>query len=381
MCQSNANQQYHQRDKSDDCVDHQQSLDDGSDTLVPKLEAMDASTTITIEQRQSQLSTDSYLNMSYAGHHSQSETLLDDCKTTSALMTAKELNDALPFFHETLELSHEDIQKTLSANMPLGRGSESTVVSNSGGGNTTIDTEADDLRIIHRDINPMDFIDNVTGGVDVPSVHDDDVFVNLDAFDMFVEFPDLDLDGKSTLLHANSDMDISHDVQLFHDTDESAQVSDVNGQQTGQQPITESQASNELYDITDYSPEWAYPEGGIKVLVTGPWNINSHYTVLFDSFPVPTTVVQTGVLRCYCPAHEVGLATLQVACDGFVISNSCIFEYKSPATMEAGATSDGTTSVSATGSNDNLYKLNLYSRLECIDERLQIKTEPADNVS
>lgn len=54
--------------------------------------------------------------------------------------------------------------------------------------------------------------------------------------------------------------------------------------------------------ITDYSPEWAYPEGGVKVLVTGPWySSTSQYTVLFDSFPVPTTLVQSGVLRCYCP--------------------------------------------------------------------------------
>lgn len=24
-------------------------------------------------------------------------------------------------------------------------------------------------------------------------------------------------------------------------------------------------------DITDYSPDWAYTEGGVKVLITGPW--------------------------------------------------------------------------------------------------------------
>ena len=29
-------------------------------------------------------------------------------------------------------------------------------------------------------------------------------------------------------------------------------------------------------------------------------------------------------------AHEAGLVTLQVACEGFVISNSVIFEYKKP---------------------------------------------------
>jgi hypothetical protein len=29
-------------------------------------------------------------------------------------------------------------------------------------------------------------------------------------------------------------------------------------------------------------------------------------------------------------AHEAGLVTLQVACQGFVVSNSVIFEYKKP---------------------------------------------------
>lgn len=383
VCQSNAaTQQYHHQQQGDKTTEENETIDDdqigGVDGgLVLKEEAMDATTTITDEhQRQSSsMSSDTYLNMSYSGgHHSQSGTLLEDCKSSTTLLSSKELNDTMPFFHETLELSHEDIQKTLSANMPIGRNSES------GADDTHIDADTDEA--IHREINPMDFIDNVTGVVDVPSVHDDDVFVNLDAFDMFVEFPDLDLDGKSTLLHANSEMDIGHDHFHGDGDGDATSTANMGDERSALQPITLSQASNELYDITDYSPEWAYPEGGIKVLVTGPWDINSNYTVLFDSFPVPTTVVQTGVLRCYCPAHEVGLATLQVACDGYVISNSCIFEYKSPANVDAGATSDGTTSVSAAanGSNENLYKLNLYSRLECIDERMQIKTEPPDNV-
>lgn len=56
--------------------------------------------------------------------------------------------------------------------------------------------------------------------------------------------------------------------------------------------------------ITDYSPEWAYPEGGAKVLVAGPWTETSdQYTVLFDNFPVPSILVQNGLLRCYCPGE------------------------------------------------------------------------------
>lgn len=240
--------------------------------------------------------------------------------------------------------------------------------------------------IIGGEINPMDFINNccddVVGG---PSVHDDDVFVNLDAFDMFVEFPDLELDAKSSFMSSvvdasssslkmsdNDGVDSAAVIESISDKSQSDLLLDtaddvVNG------TATSSGVDTESFSITDYSPEWAYPEGGVKVLVTGPWvSASTNYTVLFDAFPVPTTVVQSGVLRCYCPAHEVGLATLQVACDGYVISNSVIFEYKAPPNVEA--ICDGV-------ANESLYKLSLYNRLEAIDERMQIKSEPKESVS
>lgn len=148
--------------------------------------------------------------------------------------------------------------------------------------------------------------------------------------------------------------------------------------------------------ITDYSPEWAYPEGGVKVLVTGPWySSTSRYTVLFDSFPVPTMLVQSGVLRCFCPgttqnyssipsmsctpqnvwiffsAHEVGLATVQVACEGFVISNSVMFEYKRPPHDDSMKLKEPKLEV-----NENLLKFTLLQRLEAVDGCLHIKQEP-----
>lgn len=231
----------------------------------------------------------------------------------------------VPYFTETLDLSQEDIQKTLSANMP-NNGAE-----------------------VHEDtneINPMDFIESCeTQG------HDDDVFVNLDAFDMLVEFPELhEFHGG-----VNHNSEVHGHENKYHSTGSTGSVS-------GEGNST----------ITDYSPEWAYPEGGVKVLVTGPWDINTAYTVLFDNFPVPTTLVQSGVLRCYCPAHEVGVATMQVSSQGFVISNSVNFEYKSPPKTEVKVES---------GSSEVMYKFSLLNRLETIDEKLQIKLEPNDGSS
>ncbi|KAL5286171.1 camt-1 family protein [Megaselia abdita] len=247
--------------------------------------------------------------------------------TTTATSNTKDrdLNDSLSFFNETLDLSQEDIQKTLIANMPI-RGLDDDSV-----------------------LNQMDFMNNVcdvNGNTSHTHSAPDDVFVNLDAFDMLVELPDLEFVENSFAKAAN-------------------QIS--NQQNTG------GGGGGECLSISDYSPEWAYTDGGVKVLVTGPWkSTTSSYTVLFDSFPVQTTVVQEGVLRCYCPAHDVGFATLQVACDGFVVSNSVIFEYKSLPNGET--VCDGT-------ANDSLYKFTLFNRLSTIEEQMQIKSEPKDSVS
>ncbi|XP_072388646.1 calmodulin-binding transcription activator 2 isoform X4 [Diabrotica undecimpunctata] len=263
------------------------------------------------------------------------------------------------FFNETLDLSQEDIQRTLSANMPLC----STELNNQ---NRTTETNTNNhqnksqpqQQQLSNEINPMDFIDSCDVVVSPTHVVDDDVFVNLDAFDMLGEFPDLEsLDsGNAGLLDVNPSENRSN---------------------TKAQP--EHQQSNHPLEgsakITDYSPEWAYPEGGVKVLVTGPWHSSGPYTVLFDTFPVPTTLVQSGVLRCYCPAHEAGLATLQVACDGYVISNSVIFEYKLPPREEQVAAPE----PKVERCNDNLLKFTLLQRLEAMDDRLQIKQEPVDN--
>ncbi|KAJ6622134.1 hypothetical protein lerEdw1_014871, partial [Lerista edwardsae] len=92
------------------------------------------------------------------------------------------------------------------------------------------------------------------------------------------------------------------------------------------------QQSGRLFMVTDYSPEWSYPEGGVKVLITGPWQeASNNYSCLFDQISVPASLIQPGVLRCYCPAHDTGLVTLQVAVNNQIISNSVVFEYKARA--------------------------------------------------
>lgn len=274
-------------------------------------------------------------------------------------------SDAMAYFNETLDLSHEDIQKTLSANMPTS--ANGTVVVGGGGGVTGI---------IPSELNPMDFMDNVAMcEVSNASVPDEDLFVNLDAFDMFVEFSEFEQQQQhhknASTLSTGATMTTTStgvtDALLVSTNNNSDSVDEY------QLSATTLNLPGKMQVITDFSPEWAYPEGGVKVLVTGPWSASSSYVVLFDSFPVPTALVQNGVLRCYCPAHDVGLVSLQVAREGNIVSDSVVFEYKAMPKVETVVT-EGT-------STDGLYKFNLLNRLEALDERMQIKSEPDELVS
>ncbi|XP_050304910.1 calmodulin-binding transcription activator 1 isoform X3 [Anthonomus grandis grandis] len=286
------------------------------------------------------------------------------------------------FFNETLDLSQEDIQRTLSANMPMCSSElENHHNSHENESNNVSHQQSkkrSDQNNLTSDINPMDFINNCDVVVSPTHVVDDDVFVNLDAFDMLGEFPDLEglESSHASLLDVNPSEATRNGSHSNHGGKNHATAQPVAHQQ-GQQHSQHNGAQHleGAAKITDYSPEWAYPEGGVKVLVTGPWHSSGPYTVLFDTFPVPTTLVQSGVLRCYCPAHEAGLATLQVACDGYVISNSVIFEYKLPPKEEQVAAPE----PKVERSNDNLLKFTLLQRLEAMDDRLQIKQEPSDN--
>lgn len=135
------------------------------------------------------------------------------------------------FFNETLDLSQEDIQKTLSANMPS--------------------CSADRIRKSDGDLgdtgelNPMDFIGN-----DV-SPPDDDVFVNLEAFDMLGDFPELEVLEPTSSSGTTTTTTVS--------TSQSG-VTATPPEKTGSQSSPRMDYREGTANITDYSPEWAYPE-------------------------------------------------------------------------------------------------------------------------
>lgn len=62
-------------------------------------------------------------------------------------------------------------------------------------------------------------------------------------------------------------------------------------------------------------------QGGVKVLITGPWSEQSgRYSCVFDQTAVPASLIQPGVLRCYCPGtHAREPFTCNVKCVVFLI--------------------------------------------------------------
>ncbi|KAM5141544.1 calmodulin-binding transcription activator 1 isoform 3-T3 [Mantella aurantiaca] len=126
------------------------------------------------------------------------------------------------------------------------------------------------------------------------------------------------------------------------------------------------QHSGRLFMVTDYSPEWSYPEGGVKVLITGPWQeASNNYSCLFDQISVPASLIQPGVLRCYCPAHDTGLVTLQVAFNNQIISNSVVFEYKARALPTLPSSQHDWLSL-----DDNQFRMSILERLEQMERRM-----------
>ncbi|XP_073795561.1 calmodulin-binding transcription activator 2 isoform X1 [Danio rerio] len=121
-----------------------------------------------------------------------------------------------------------------------------------------------------------------------------------------------------------------------------------------------------LTNITDFSPEWSYPEGGVKVLITGPWSeTDGRYSCAFDQSRVPASLIQPGVLRCYCPAHEAGLVALHVLKDSIPVSSSVLFEYRA-----RNASSLPSSQLDWLSLDDNQFRMSILERLEQMERRM-----------
>ncbi|GAB5580401.1 calmodulin-binding transcription activator 2 isoform X10 [Prionailurus iriomotensis] len=122
-------------------------------------------------------------------------------------------------------------------------------------------------------------------------------------------------------------------------------------------PAPAAPLSPALSSITDFSPEWSYPEGGVKVLITGPWTeAAEHYSCVFDHIAVPGSLVQPGVLRCYCP---------DVAGREGPLSASVLFEYRARRFLSLPSTQLDWLSL-----DDNQFRMSILERLEQMEKRM-----------
>uniref|UniRef100_A0A3B4DYK1 CG-1 domain-containing protein n=1 Tax=Pygocentrus nattereri TaxID=42514 RepID=A0A3B4DYK1_PYGNA len=109
-----------------------------------------------------------------------------------------------------------------------------------------------------------------------------------------------------------------------------------------------------------------FSQGGVKVLITGPWSeVSGRYSCMFDQSIVPASLIQPGVLRCYCPAHEAGLVALRVMKDMDAVSSSVLFEYRA-----RNAASLPSSQLDWLSLDDNQFRMSILERLEQMERRM-----------
>lgn len=141
-------------------------------------------------------------------------------------------------FEDTLAMSHDDIQRTLLANMPPPK---YVVQDSSANPRISVKIESphpSDNVIV--DLNPMDFIDNDM------STPDEEVF-NMDTFDILSDLPNLD--------------DLNPDLAPSSGLSSSSSSTPVsNGSFAAKTNHSAMDYREGTANITDYSPDWCYTE-------------------------------------------------------------------------------------------------------------------------
>ncbi|KZS13454.1 putative Calmodulin-binding transcription activator 1 [Daphnia magna] len=269
-------------------------------------------------------------------------------------------------FNETLDLSQDDIQRTLSANL-----SHETAFHCSGGGGGSASNDGG--------------ASCSDGGLgrsirSVETTAEDDLLVNLDAFDMLTEFSDLDChDTIDSLISiqtgtagggraSGSPSDGSDGKDMNAINDRIHQLKDVPSPST-----LSTSGDSMLTSITDFSPEWAPTEGGTKLLITGSFcspTLSGSYSAVFDGIAVPAVWVQLGVLRCFCPHHSPGRVQMHVARQGIAITQPAIFEYRQVSAVSSSCHPEGS---SSTAQWTNSLLTLLVGRLESLGAHLNVQ--------
>ncbi|EPS74407.1 hypothetical protein M569_00343, partial [Genlisea aurea] len=106
---------------------------------------------------------------------------------------------------------------------------------------------------------------------------------------------------------------------------ETIQSEDDSGMPTEVPPVDNyllgpSLSHEQLFSIIDFSPNWAYSDSDVKVLVMGRFLKNAeemrkqNWACMFGELEVPAEIISDGVLRCHTPFHECGRVSFYVTC-------------------------------------------------------------------
>ncbi|KAL1223710.1 Calmodulin-binding transcription activator 6 [Cardamine amara subsp. amara] len=97
-----------------------------------------------------------------------------------------------------------------------------------------------------------------------------------------------------------------------------------------------SNIPQQVFNITEVSPAWAYSTEKTKILVTGLLHESYQHLERSNLFCVcgdscvTAEYVQAGVYRCFIPPHSPGMVNLYLSADGHKpISQCCSFEHRS----------------------------------------------------
>ncbi|KAH7520590.1 hypothetical protein FEM48_Zijuj08G0161200 [Ziziphus jujuba var. spinosa] len=94
-----------------------------------------------------------------------------------------------------------------------------------------------------------------------------------------------------------------------------------------------SLSQDQLFTIIDFSPNWAFEDSEVKVLITGRFldhqAESSKWSCMFGEVEVPAEVIADGVLRCHTPIHKAGRVPFYVTCSNrLACSEVREFEYR-----------------------------------------------------
>ncbi|KAH9309385.1 hypothetical protein KI387_037296, partial [Taxus chinensis] len=105
--------------------------------------------------------------------------------------------------------------------------------------------------------------------------------------------------------------------------------------------MSPSLSQDQLFSISDFSPDWAYSEVDTKVLITGTFmgGVKDIYkyklSCMFGEIEVSADVLVPGVLRCQAPPHSAGRVPFYVTCSNrLACSEVREFEYRAVPSQE-----------------------------------------------